>query len=349
MSKFRGAARAAQQIALAVGMLMLVSIGIAQISFLGLYSERFAFEPGPWFSEHIAPAMDGPNHCVILGASTAREGFDTATLESSVPGVKFLNAATTAGNIELVEVQARILARYGVRPRCVIVGVHPLLMTVSYPLVIVSTGYLAHLGIPDAFLLSDLSFLRREFTQVFRSTVLPLKLHADRLNKLVRYKVFQLQQRFRSKSLPITAYQHFDDEFKSGANAYYDDVHAAPERVAELIKMRYETYDYTSQLPVASFRKALTMLRKEAGTVFVVALPNQNALEGLNAKGQAKYDEAIKSADIIRIDCSRLVADEHFIDDIHLDKNGRRILSNAIGKILTSAMSSSAKTFSCSE
>ena len=222
-------------------------------------------------------------------------------------------------------------------------------MTVSYPLVIVSTGYLAHLGFPDAFLLSDLSFLRREFSQVFQAMVLPLRLHADRLNKLVRYRMFQLQERFRSGPLPIDAYQYFKDEFKSGANAYYDDIHADPERVTELIKMRYGTYNFTSQVPVESFQRALALIRKQTGIVLIVAMPNQKALADLNARGQAKYDEAIGETGAIQIDCSRLVADEHFIDDAHLDREGRRILSNAIGKILPSAMSGSARKVSCNE
>jgi len=343
------ATKAAQYVAALIGVLMLASIGIGQISFLNFYATRFAFEPGPWFSEHIAPVLADSNHCLIVGLSTAREGFDTALLEGAVPGTKFVNAATTGGNIEVGEVQAQILARYGVHPKCVIVGVHPFLMTAEFPPLLASTGYLAHLGFPDVFLLSNRSLPRREFRQIAEAMVLPLRLHADRLNKLIRYRMFRLQQRFRSEPLPIDAYQYFKDEFTSGANAHYDDVHEAPERVAELTRTRYRDYtSFTSRTPVQSFRRALAMIRNRTGTVFVVSMPNQKALAGLNARGQERYDEALGEADV-RVDCSGLVSDEHFIDDAHLDKEGRRILSSAIGKIVADATSSSARKVSCNE
>ena len=350
MSNVWRATKAAQYAASLIGILMLASIGIGQISFLNFYLTRFAFEPGPWFSEHLAPALADSNHCLIVGLSTAREGFDPAILERSVPGTKFLNGATTGGNIEVVEVQAQILARYGVHPKCVIVGVHPFLMTAEFPPLLASTGYLAHLGFPDVFLLSNRWLPRREFQQVAEAMVLPLKLHSDRLNKLVRYGMFRLQERFRSEPLSINAYEYFKDEFTSGANAHYDDIHEAPERVAELTRARYDNYtSFTSRIPVQSFRRALAMIRKRTGTVFVVSMPNQKALAGLNARGQARYDEALGEADVVQVDCSGLVSDEHFIDDAHLDKEGRRILSSAIGKIVTGATSNSAKKLSCSE
>ena len=334
MSGSRRAAKAATIICGALFLSTLVALSLNQINFLNLYTTRFAFEPGPWFSEHIAPSVGKPNYCLIVGASTAREGFDTKILSEYLPELTIVNAATTGGNIEVAEVQAQILSRYGVHAKCIIVGLHPFLMMAETPPLLASTGYLAQLRLTDVLLLSDHAAVSREFSQILETVTLPLKAHADRLNKLVRFWIFQLQEEYRSHPLPLNAYEYFVDEFRSGANAYYDGTHVRPEALAELIRMRYQTYTYDSTTPEISFERALTLFRKEADHVFVVTMPNQEALLGLNSKGKLKYDRAIEGSGITQIDCSSLVPNEYFIDDVHLDREGRRILSNAIGKIL---------------
>ena len=335
MSGIRRATKAAVIICGALLLSALVTLGVNQISFLNLYTTRFAFEPGPWFSEHIAPSVGMTNSCLIVGASTAREGFDTTILGEYLPQLTIINAATTGGNIEVAEVQAQILSRYGVRAKCIIVGLHPFLMMAETPPLLASTGYLAHLKFADILTLSDHEAVVREFRQILETVVLPLKTHADRLNKLVRFRIFQFQNKYRSHPLLLNAYEYFADEFKSGANAYYDGIHARPEDVAELIRMRYNTYTFGSTAPEVSFERALTLFQKEAEHVFVVTMPNQDALLGLNAKGKLKCDRIIKANGITQIDCSHLVPNEYFIDDVHLDREGRRILSNALGRIIS--------------
>jgi hypothetical protein len=335
MSGTRLAARAATIIGGALVLSALVALGLNQINFLNLYTTGFAFEPGPWFAEHIAPSVGKPNYCLIVGPSTAREGFDTKILGKYLPELTFVNAATTGGNIEVAEVQAQILARYGINAKCIIVGLHPFLMMAETPPLLASTGYLAHLNFTDLFLLSDHAAVSQEFRQILETITLPLKAHADRINKLVRYWVFQIQERYRLNPLSLSAYEYFADEFKSGANAFYDGTHIKSEALAELIRMRYQTYTYDSPAPEVSFNRALTLFRKEAEHVYVVTMPNNNVLLGLNAKGKLKYDRAIEANGVTQIDCSDLVPNEYFIDDVHLDPEGRRLFSNAIGRILS--------------
>ena len=170
MSGIRRVARAATIICAALLLSACVALALNQISFLNLYNAPLAFEPGPWFAEHIAPSVGVPNYCLIVGASTAREGFDTEILGNYLPELKIVNAATTGGNIEVAEVQAQILSRYGIRAKCIIVGLHPFLMMAEGPPLPASTGYLAHLRLTDVMLLSDRAAVVRESPQI-RKTV----------------------------------------------------------------------------------------------------------------------------------------------------------------------------------
>ena len=75
MSRLRHAIKATAIVISALSLSTLVSLNLNQINFIDLYTKRFGFDPGPWFSEHIAPAIGKPNFCIIVGASTAREGI----------------------------------------------------------------------------------------------------------------------------------------------------------------------------------------------------------------------------------------------------------------------------------
>ena len=258
-----------------------------------------------------------------------------------------MNAATTGGNIEVAEVQAQILQRYGVHAKCIIAGWHPLLMMAENPPLLASTGYLAQLRLTDILSLSDRPAVMRESTEILETIILPLKAHADRLNKLVRSWIFQTQGKYRPHPLPVNAYEYFADEFGSGANAFYDGTHVRPEAVTELTRTRYQSYSYNSAAPEISFRKALALFRSEADVTIIVTMPNQDTLFELNAKGKSSYERAIEESGVTHIDCSSLVANSYFIDDLHLDGEGRRIFSNAIGKILARTLSYPEKQVSC--
>lgn len=315
-------------------LLTLLSLGLNEISFLQLYERSFAFEPGPWFAEHIAPATSKPNSCIIVGASTAREGFDPGALTKSMPGLAFFNASTTGGNIEVAEIQAQILLRYQVRPKCIIVGLHPFLMMDQNPPFLASTGYLSHLTITGVFSLSNQAAVWREMGTILRTIVLPMRAHADRLNKLVRFWTFELQHRLRTAPLPLSSYEYFKDEFRPGAGAHYDGHHSPSETVAELTQARYRTYTYDRSTTEVSFKRALTLFRGQAQAVIVVSMPTQGVLRELNSRGAASYYRVLGGAQVTHIDCSNAIPDSHFLDDVHLDDDGRRILSNLIAQIL---------------
>lgn len=347
MSGSKRAMRAATIVCGSVLLMTIVSLSLTEISALRLYERSVAFEPGPWFAEHIAPSIGNPNSCIIVGASTAREGFDAEALTKSLPRLLFLNASTTGGNIEVTEIQAQILRRYGVRAKCILVGVHPFLMMDQSPPLLASTGYLAQLTVADLLSLSDRAAVGREIIQILQATVLPFKAHADRLNKLLRIWIFELQSELRTNPLPLSSYEYFADEFRPGAGAHYDGSHSSPAAVAEMTQTRYRTYTYESNAPEASFRRALALFRAQAENVIVVTMPSQTSLRELNSSGSGSYKSAIRESGVAEIDCSSLVPDVFFIDDAHLDVGGRRILTDAIAHILPKVMESSPSEMKC--
>lgn len=347
MSGSRRALKAATIVGGALLLMTVVSLSLNEISALRLYERSVAFEPGPWFAEHIAPSISNPNSCIIVGASTAREGFDPEALTKSLLGLSFLNASTTGGNIEVAEIQAQILHRYGVRAKCILVGVHPFLMMDQSPPLLASTGYLAQLTIVDVLSLSDRAAVGRDINQILQTIILPLKVHADRLNKLLRVWIFEIQSELRTKPLPLSSYEYFGDEFRPGAGAHYDGSHTNPAAVAEMTQTRYRTYTYRTKAPETSFRRALALFQSQADTVIVVTMPSQTSLRELNSSGSSSYKNAIRESNVAEIDCSSFVPDVYFIDDAHLDAPGRGILSNAIARILPKVIDASPKQMNC--
>lgn len=339
--------KAASIVGCAFLLLVLVSFAANEISFLRTYQRGFAFEPGPWFVEHVLPAIGDPNSCIVVGASTAREGFDPDVLAKFVPGRTFVNASTTGGNIEVAEIQAQILRHYGAQARCIVVGVHPFLMMDQTPPPLVKTGYLPHLGISDIMSLSDQATVWSDVEPIAQTLVLPLKTHSDRLNKLLRVWIFEAQNRVRTRPLSLSSYEYFADEFRPGANAHYDGTHSPPDAVATLTRSRYQTYTFNSRTTEASFKRALATFRTEASFVLVVTMPTRSSIYDLDAKGHLSYQRALSESNVLEIDCSKLVPDAYFIDDVHLDPQGRQLLSNTVGPILSKLIADPSQHVSC--
>ena len=324
----------------------IIAVGIDQIGLLGLYERRFAFEPGPWFAEHLAAAVDRPGTCIIVGASTAREGLDPGLLTQSLPGVQFINAATTGGNIEVLEVQAQIVARYGLHPKCVVLGVQPWQLFAEDPPYLHSTGYLAHLRLQDVAALIDRSSMLREIRRLVRAFLIPLDKHALRLNKLVRYYIYSLQNMTRTHPLSLRAYEYFEDEFKRSEDLLYLGApHYLVERPDDISKrfVYYDKYTYTSTTPERSFERALDLFTVHSERVFVVTMPDSTLMSELNRKGQAAYSRILSRARITGLDCSGLVPDEYFIDETHVDATGRRMVSTRVAQFLSKVWMSGAR------
>ncbi|MCG2671609.1 hypothetical protein ACFPFP_32240 [Bradyrhizobium sp. GCM10023182] len=259
----------------------------------------------------------------------------------------FFNASTTGGNIEVAEIQAQILHRYGVRSKCIILGVHPFLMMEQAPPPLAKSGYLPHVRISDVLSLSDQRAVWQETNPILQMVVLPLKTHADRLNKLLRIWIFEAQNQFRTKPLPRTSYEYFAKEFTPGANAHYDGTHSSPDDVAATTRMRYETFTFNSTAPEISLKRALALFHTEASLVVVVTMPTKSSLREFDARGSSSYQRVLSESNVPQIDCSKLVADKDFIDDVHLDGRGRQILSNAVGRILAKIIANESEGQTC--
>src|SRR5579864_3087188 len=132
MSRLRNAGVALGLIVGSAGLSILIALALDFNQSVWLYSFRFSFLPGPWFGERIAASWSDPGRsCLIVGASTAREGFDAKQLERLLPDTAFYNAGTTGGNTSVLEIQAAILEHYGLHYRCIIVPIHPWLLFVK--------------------------------------------------------------------------------------------------------------------------------------------------------------------------------------------------------------------------
>jgi len=338
MSALRQSAKALSIVLAAIAISFLSSLAVDRISFLDFYRERFSFQPGSWFAEAVSK-VDSVNGCLVVGASTAREGIDAAILSERREFGSVINAATTGGNIEVLEIQAQILSRYGKHLKCVIAGVHPWLLFENDPPRVVSTGYLAHLRLNDVLELTDHSTLMLEKWDAIRLSLIPLGKHAQRLNKLVRFWIYSLQTKWREKPLALKSFEFFPGELNAPGNSLYpagtDLLADRPELIKSRLENEYPSYVFDKGPAETSFRRALEVFKSHASQVFIVIMPDTPLIETFNKKGIPAFNRVVFQASVKIIDCSKLsLANSFFLDETHLKPSGRQILSSAISRTL---------------
>lgn len=318
---------------------------VAKPLLLSAYETRFSFVPGHWFGQRVADlARQSSEACIIIGASNAREGFEPIVLGQAVSGTRFVNAATTGGNNEVLEVQSAILERYGIRPKCAVVGASSWTMFRDGSPSITSEEYLGLLEWTDVLNISSRPLLTREGPWIAAGLLLPLKAQARQLNRLVRWNIHNLRNATISK-LPISNMESFPDELKPADDYLYLDtpphLFADWEKLVDASAPWYPASRYGGALQDQSFRKTLDRLISLSERVVVVVTPQTEILSPAVASGSPYFWALMKeyAGRIDIIDCSTLDAPKLFVDEGHLTAEGRNIMSGEVGAILAESLS----------
>jgi hypothetical protein len=317
-------------------------------SFVATYSRRFDIRPGAIIGEGIARSNPSDRTCIVVGASTARQAFDPAILAAAIPSTRFLNAGTTGGTIEVLEIQARIIARHGLRYRCIIAGLHPWqLKNVQRP-ALVATEYISHLGPLGPLRLSGDWWKAEETWQVVLAMALPMRKHSGQLNRLARYLLYTAQHGVRTKPLPLDRFEVLKDDlqpypdfgYAGNPKLYHErraDFEAALRRLSWLDPAVYLAPD-----TMRSFGSALGLLADHADRLFVVTLPDTPLWDGPNAWATRAYLSTIEGLHgrATHIDCRNTLSLDEFVDHAHPNDDGRRVISQAVGALLRSELAS---------
>jgi hypothetical protein len=312
------------------------------------YETRFNFRPGSWFGERIARSEPTSQTCIIIGSSTARQGLDPEILAKLVPGTRFLNAGTTGGTMDVLEIQSQIIARYGRKYRCIIAAIHPwMLRTLGRP-EIVSSEYIAHLRLTDLLSLTGRWWVWDEAGKLSLAFLLPLKKHAPQFNRLVRRTIYELQVMI-GPGHSIARYESFDQELRPSNDFVYED---NPKQLVTLGREAVRKYlvdlgwfdrsHYASPEPTVSFERFLRVLQPYADHIILISMPSSVLWDEINALVRSRYKSVVERLpnNVSVVNCENGLTDPEFVDHAHANDDGRKVLSVAIGSILGKLLAS---------
>lgn len=314
---------------------------------LDIYSQRFSFLPGQWFGEKIARTIPRQQDtCLIIGVSNTREGFDPAIMQAS-SATQFINAGTTGGNNEVLEIQTAILKRFNVRPKCIVAGISMWMMFRQGSPPLVAEEYIGLIGWPEVMGFSNRPLFSKEGIRIALALGLPLKAQSRQLNRIIRAALHQLRGAVLG-SLPLSRYELFPEELKPSNDYLYFGM--APWLAAkrdQIIKDREPWYQpslYGDPQQDTSFRRALDNMLQLTDRVVLIHMPTTYIFDAASKWGAPHVRRVIDSySDRIQtIDCSNMRDESLFVDEGHLTEKGREILSKEVASLLMTTVTGTA-------
>ncbi|UVO52868.1 hypothetical protein [Sphingomonas sp. SUN039] len=323
---------------------------VAGSQLLGTYVTRFEFVPGQWFARSVIDLKRDPaSTCVVLGASNGREGFDPAILARNAPGTAFVNAATTGGNNEVVDIQSTILERYGLHPRCAIAAFSTWTMFRDGSPDLAAEEYLALLDWEGVLSLTSRPLLTRKGHHIAAGLMLPLRTNARQLNLLMRVSVSHARKRVLGP-LPLNRYESYAGELQSPDTYNYQHTPshllADWDRLVARSRPFYPASRYGGAMQESAMRRSLDrLLRLTGGHVAIVVTPQTPILDPASRAAKPHFDRVVQAyaGQVALIDCTALRDMALFVDEGHLTADGRAILSAEVGQIVAAGVMSGRK------
>ncbi len=278
---------------------------------------------------------------VILGASTAREGFDERLLSSLCPGAAFFNTGLAGGSVDTLAVATLMLERSGARPALALVALHPWMLR-AMDQDVVARGYSDFFDAWGAEELLAYQFqgegLRAARDALRRQTLFPPLRHARQLGRLLRAGLQQAHQRlYWGPRLPPASFQVAHDD--TTPMAEYRFTGRAGEGFPAMLR-RWERQGYLDAKAYADpalaerLGEVLRRVEARAGRVAVVVMPEHTYLRERVAPLCAAPFEAQLAAARARgtavLEHAALLPDEAFLDLAHVGPEGRAALSRAV-------------------
>jgi len=273
---------------------------------------------------------------VVLGLSTTRVGVVETGLEQADPRFRWLNLAGSGGSFYELAYYARPLGWSQLRPKTIILGVHPFYMAgrIMAPrqLDASPTGLLRSFRAHDFGLLSEGA--KRWSWLVFNRNRLTLNLE--------RGLAFAHQRLFRILGLPLKAlFPPSKDPWQVRREF---EGHAPAQELARQMRMwdGFRWFDPARYTEDAVEREAFQDLLRECGQVsnrvIVVLMPESAALRArMPAVAKPTLLDALRAFNpqIELLDLSGAVPDDAFFDNSHLGAAGRALVTARLAEYLT--------------
>ncbi|MEM7778573.1 MAG: hypothetical protein AAF732_23595 [Pseudomonadota bacterium] len=339
---------------MAVTLVTLTAQSLAWAATHFAYARYYNFIPGQYTGYRLQELrnLEPRSTCLILGASTAREGFDIAALEARFPETRFLTLATTAGHgaIWVVDVQSQLLPVRPERYKCIIVGMHPFFLYKfrgnSYDLATFDYASQLSPSVAAKLLAIDGSLSGNDLALLASGLMLPNRKHGAILKKHLLSMLYGLYGWVSGKELHNRVLANKSDAAKSEqTHILYKDNRRA--RIQQLLKRRIdylERYDYADPESYRTdavrevFVSVLQRLDAMTDRLILFDLPEtpvfDAAISASNPTFLTGIAESGTTAQLYRCELPFVATYIGFVDSIHVDSHGREQLTTALTRIL---------------
>lgn len=346
-------------LALRNAMAMFVLLGFATLTSSEIasrlaYRTDYQFIPGQYTGKvlQLIRSEQARSRCVILGASTAREGIDVRRLSELVEQTRFYSIATTASMSAggVLNMQAQVLDNFAHRFNCIVVGLHPFMLFKMQPksMDVFKNDYASQLSTAQV-----LKFERAENTyrppmwgRVVAHATIPNARHAPILRKHLFNGLFEAESLLSRNNAPLSKYElqeneldHYDSVFR-----YLGRESRHTPRFFERRERRLKSLDadqpgsYRDPLSLALFQDTIQTLSALTDRLIVMSLPTSTVFDTVNAVSTPFFEAELARfsgrVEYVICDMDAQPPADVFHDTIHLAERGRHLLTDSLAALL---------------
>ena len=316
------------------------------------YFRYYNFNPGQYTGYRLQELkkLDPEKTCIIVGASTAREGFNIEQLEMQLPHLDFVTLATTAGYnmVSVIDIQSSLIPKN--KYACIIIGMHPFFLFApddpSFNLV--ATNYISQLTFTEIIRIMkiDDTINHNELAQAVGIALIPNKQHSEILGKHIRHKIFRFKN-WVSQGLSVRRSMEYTrgDIGRQVRHYRYQDERS--EKMQFFIKRRIESIKtngednknrYSSSKINDILKQAILNLDNLTDRLIVLDLPEtpvyDSVIEASDESFKTTLFNAVPDLELYRCNFRFLDKFEGFVDTVHVNSDGRKQLTTELIDIL---------------
>ena len=341
-----------RNILIAVISLLVASWSFGWVTQKYLYFQYYSFVPGQYTGYRLQQlaGLVPERTCLILGASTAREGFDLEKLEEKLPDLDFITLATTGpiNSSTVIDIQASLLPKN--KFACIIVGTHPFSIYTpddqSYDLK--SNNYFSQIPFLELIRMmrfdGDISI--DELKLLGGIALVPNMRHSMILNEHLRDAFHDLKSVFSGglSDIGISRFTNINEDKLPSHIRYKDERSKQMQSFVKRQTERIKSDDSESPLRYHSsgtndaLKMALKRLDNLTERLIILHLPETPVHEKRVKASFASFAKIVRTAvpDSEFYQCEFTFSDAYrgFVDTIHVNSEGRRHLTAEVIEIL---------------
>ena len=290
--------------------------------------------------------------CIVVGASTAREGVDIARLSRLIPSTRFYSIATTASEAAtgVLNMQASILKNFSRKFDCIVLGVHSFMLyrPLEGSVDSFKNDYVSQLTTNQVLKYELLESQWREpkWGQIVAHAVIPNARDASILRKHLFYVLYKIQSLIGINDRTLSAFELRQNELRSYDSQflYLNKESRYTQRFIERRKRRLEQRDatnpdnYTSPVSLSLFRDTINILSGLTNRLIIVELPASPVFDTVNSVSAPIFERELAqfNGKFMHVQCDLGIRDpvEVFHDTIHVNERGREMLTDSLAALL---------------